>query len=104
MIEPIILTLDGQKPNPEKDEFIGVCVLIDDERARLDLEDKYKMVKHLILIKDEHDKPHQGKGILVGMKEYVRLHLVTKEFFVFEKLNSLIEEYNPDIFMGYDIN
>ncbi|CAI2383194.1 unnamed protein product [Moneuplotes crassus] len=104
MVEPIVLTLDGQKPNPEKDEFIGICVIIDDERAKLDLQEKYQMVKHIILIKDEHDRVHQGKGILVGMKDYVKLHLVNKEFFVFDKLHSLIEEYNPDIFMGYDIN
>jgi len=103
MVEPIFLTIDGEKPNPERDELVGVWILIDDERAKLDLQENYQMVRHIILIRDRHDTKHGGKGILVGMKDYVKFNLVREEYQVCQKLMGLIEEYNPDIFLAYDI-
>ena len=78
-------------------------MLVDDERAKLDLQDDYKMVKHIILLRDKHDAKHGGKGILIGMKDYVKLDIVRQEHQIFQKLDKLIDYYNPDIFMAYEI-
>jgi DNA polymerase elongation subunit (family B) len=61
------------------------------------------MVKHIILVQDEHDIKHKGTGVLIGMSDKVELSLVATELDLIQKFVDLVHYYNPDILMAYDM-
>ena len=95
LLEPIVMSRQGKKYNPVLDSIRAVCIVVHNERARLELGDIYKPVRILIVSKDNHEEIVQGNqkprqkhiGILVGMKEHVEYKLVLNEVDFDTKIN-----------------
>ena len=102
----------GKKYNPVIDAIRAVCIVVHDERVKLELgANIYKPVRIVIVSKDTHEEITRGSqrpqqrhvGILVGMQERVEFKLALNEVDLIQKLIDVIHRYDPDIIMGYDM-
>ena len=103
VIEPIVLTSHNKRPNPALDSISALWILIDDDRAKLELKEEYKMVKIIVLIKDKEDSQLQNIGIMIGMQDKVELKFASSEIELIQTLIDLIQKFDPDILMGYEM-
>jgi DNA polymerase zeta len=103
LIEPIVLTKEGKNPNPIKDEIQAIWMIIEDERAKFDLDEDYKTLKIIILNSDIKDSVLNNTGIMIGMQERVLLKIFSKEIDVIQNVIDTVHYYNPDILMAYEM-